>query len=141
MPFGLDAGLADPGPVLAIRADREPPGSILTRVSVLAAGPVRLPVRLVRAAHPLHALVTALVLGGAALVSGRPLREGVLVAATVLVGQAVIGWHNDLVDRDRDAPHGRPRQAAGHGEPRPRDCVVRDRVWRCWSSPSRSAAA
>jgi len=119
MPFGLDAGLADPGPVLAIRADREPPGSILTRVSVLAAGPVQLPVQLVRAAHPLHALATALVLGGAALVSGRPLREGVLVAATVLVGQAVVGWHNDLVDRHRDAAHARPGKPLATGSLEP----------------------
>ena len=51
--------------------------------------------------------------------SGRPLREAGLVAATVLVGQAVIGWHNDLVDRRRDAARGRPGKpvAAGPLEP------------------------
>ncbi len=65
------------------------------------------PVHLVRAAHPLQALATALVLAVAALASGRPAREAGLVAATVLVGQAVVGWHNDLLDRDRDAGHGR----------------------------------
>jgi 4-hydroxybenzoate polyprenyltransferase len=119
MPLRPAAGLADPGPVVAVRAERAPPGSILTRVSVLAAGPVQLPVQLARAAHPLHALVTAVVLGGAAALSGRPLREAVLVAATVLVGQAVIGWHNDLVDRDRDAAHERPGKplAAGSLDP------------------------
>jgi 4-hydroxybenzoate polyprenyltransferase len=79
------------------------------RRSPLAALASSWPVQLLRAAHPLHALVTALVLGGAASLSGRPAREAALVALTVLVGQAVIGWHNDLVDqrRDRDRP-GKP---------------------------------
>jgi 4-hydroxybenzoate polyprenyltransferase len=80
-------------------------------MSVLAAWPVQL----VRAAHPLHALATAIGLGGAALTSGRALREAGLVAATVLVGQAVIGWHNDLVDRRRDAAHERPGKPLATG--------------------------
>ena len=45
-------------------------------------------------AQPLLALVAAL--------SGRAPREIALVALTVLLGQAVLGWHNDLVDRERD---------------------------------------
>ena len=80
-------------------------------MSVLAAWPVQL----VRAAHPLHAVATAMVLGGAALVSGRAPRETGLVAATVLVGQAVVGWHNDLVDRSRDAAHERPGKPLASG--------------------------
>ena len=71
--------------------------------------------QLVRSAHPLHALVTALVLGGAALATGRPVREAGLVVATVLVGQAVVGWHNDLVDRERDAAHDRPGKPLASG--------------------------
>ena len=63
------------------------------------------PVTLVLAAHPRQGIVTALALGGAALVSGRPAREAAIVLATVLVGQSILGWHNDLVDRDRDAAH------------------------------------
>jgi peptide/nickel transport system permease protein len=46
---------------------------------------------------------------GYPLVSGPP--RAVLVAATVLVGQVLVGWHNDLVDRTRDAarlPSGKP---------------------------------
>lgn len=58
---------------------------------------------LVRAAHPRQALLTALALAVAAAVSGRPPREVGLVLATVLVGQAVLGWDNDLVDQRRDA--------------------------------------
>lgn len=58
---------------------------------------------LVRAAHPRQALATAAALGAAAAVAGRPLREVGLVAATVLVGQALVGWSDDLTDRERDA--------------------------------------
>lgn len=57
---------------------------------------------LVRAAHPRQALVTAAALGVAAAIAGRPLREVGLVAATVLVGQALLGWADDLTDRERD---------------------------------------
>jgi len=57
---------------------------------------------LVRAAHPRQAMATAAVLGAAAAVSGRPLREVALVAGTVLVGQSILGWADDLADRRRD---------------------------------------
>ena len=73
------------------------------------------PVLLVRAAHPVHALVAALLLGSAATFSGRPGREALLVALTVLVGQAVTGWHNDVVDRARDAGHDRPGKPLAAG--------------------------
>ena len=74
-----------------------------------------LPVLLVRAAHPRQALVTALAMGAAAGLAGRPLREIALVAGTVLVGQAILGWDNDLVDRERDARHEHARQAGRAG--------------------------
>jgi 4-hydroxybenzoate polyprenyltransferase len=60
------------------------------------------PVLLVRAAHPRQALLTAAGLALAAAVSGRPPREVGLVAVTVLVGQALLGWDNDLVDEESD---------------------------------------
>jgi 4-hydroxybenzoate polyprenyltransferase len=60
------------------------------------------PVLLLRAAHPRQALLTAGAVAAVAAASGRAAREIGVVFATVLVGQAVIGWHNDLVDRDRD---------------------------------------
>ncbi|MBJ7357662.1 UbiA family prenyltransferase [Nocardioides sp.] len=63
------------------------------------------PVLVVRAAHPRQALVTALGVGVAAALAGRPTRELLLVMSTVLVGQACLGWFNDLVDRRRDARH------------------------------------
>jgi 4-hydroxybenzoate polyprenyltransferase len=57
---------------------------------------------LLRAAHPRQALATAAALAAAAAVAGRPLREVGLVAATVLVGQSLLGWADDLADRGRD---------------------------------------
>ena len=61
-----------------------------------------MPVLLVRAAHPRQAALTALGMAVAAAVSGRAPREVGLVLATVLVGQAVLGWDNDLVDQKAD---------------------------------------
>jgi 4-hydroxybenzoate polyprenyltransferase len=68
---------------------------------------------LVRAAHPRQALVTAAALGTAAAVAGRPLREVGLVAATVLVGQSLLGWADDLTDRERDARRRPDKPLAG----------------------------
>lgn len=69
------------------------------------------PVLLLRASHPRQAVLTAAGLAASAALAGRPGREVGLVFATVLVGQAVLGWHNDLVDRKVDAqrlPSGKP---------------------------------
>lgn len=74
-----------------------------------------LPVLLVRAAHPKQALLTALGLAAAAGLAGRPLREIGLVFVTVLVGQTILGWDNDLVDRVRDERHETPGKTIGAG--------------------------
>lgn len=74
-----------------------------------------MPLLLLRAAHPRQAVGTALALAAGAALAGRPLREVGLVAATVLVGQAVLGWHDDLVDRERDARHHLPRKPVAQG--------------------------
>ncbi|WP_134739845.1 UbiA family prenyltransferase [Nocardioides sp. 503] len=68
----------------------------------------RVPVLLLQAAHPRQAVLTAAFVGLAAALSGRATREVVVVVATVLVGQAILGWHNDLTDRARDARHDTP---------------------------------
>jgi 4-hydroxybenzoate polyprenyltransferase len=60
------------------------------------------PVLLARAAHPRQGLLTALGLALAAVFSGRAPREVGLVAVTVLVGQALLGWDNDLADEKAD---------------------------------------
>ncbi|MCW2832480.1 MAG: hypothetical protein JWN68_433 [Nocardioides sp.] len=74
-----------------------------------------LPVLLLRAAHPKQAVLTALGLAATAAVAGRPAREAALVLVTVLVGQAILGWDNDLVDRVRDERHERPGKPIAHG--------------------------
>ena len=74
-----------------------------------------LPVLLAEAAHPKQALLTALGLAALAAVAGRPAREAGLVFATVLVGQTILGWDNDLVDRVRDERHGLPGKPVAQG--------------------------
>jgi 4-hydroxybenzoate polyprenyltransferase len=74
------------------------------------------PVLLVRAAHPRQALLTSAGLALAAALSGRPAREVGLVTVTVLVGQALLGWDNDLVDEPADRTDertGKPLVGAG----------------------------
>jgi len=73
------------------------------------------PFLLVRAAHPRQAVLTAAGVAGAAAAFGRPLREVGLVALTVLVGQVVLGWHNDLVDADVDLAHERAGKPVSDG--------------------------
>lgn len=73
------------------------------------------PVLLARAAHPRQAALTALGLSFTALVAGRSWREVGLIFATVLVGQAILGWHNDLVDRLRDHTHDLPGKPIAQG--------------------------
>lgn len=69
---------------------------------------------LLRAAHPRQAVATAAAIAVAAAVAGRPLREVGLVLATVLVGQSILGWADDLADRARDERH-RPEKPLSGG--------------------------
>lgn len=73
------------------------------------------PLTLFRAAHPRQGLVTAVAMAAAAAAAGRPAREAAVVGLTVLVGQTILGWHNDLVDRDRDAEHGTAGKPVAEG--------------------------
>lgn len=59
-------------------------------------------VSMLRSTHPRLLLVMSLGTGAAAALAGRPTREVGLVVAAVAVAQAVLGWHNDLIDRKRD---------------------------------------
>jgi 4-hydroxybenzoate polyprenyltransferase len=76
------------------------------------------PVLLARSAHPRQAVLTAAGLAIAAAVSGRPPREVALVALTVLVGQAMLGWDDDLTDERADRADERVAKplVAGHLE-------------------------
>ena len=65
------------------------------------------PVLLWQAAHPKQAFFTAGGVAVAAVLMERTGREIALIFATVLVGQAILGWHNDLTDRRRDLNHER----------------------------------
>ena len=65
-----------------------------------------LPLQLLQAAHAKQAIGTALAVALVAAVAGRPAREAGVVLLTVLVGQTILGWHNDIVDRARDQAHG-----------------------------------
>jgi len=73
------------------------------------------PLLLLRTAHPLQAVLTAGALATAAAFAGRPGREVLVVALTVLTGQAILGWHNDLVDRVRDERHQTPGKPLADG--------------------------
>jgi len=70
-------------------------------------------VLLLRAAHPRQAIATASLLAIVAAASGRPLREVALVALTVVVGQSLLGWGDDLADRATDRRQGRDKPLAG----------------------------
>ena len=73
------------------------------------------PLSLVQASHPKQAVVTAAAVAAGGALAGRSTRELGLVFATVLVGQAIVGWHNDLVDRRRDAANEAPGKPIAQG--------------------------
>jgi 4-hydroxybenzoate polyprenyltransferase len=106
----------EPGPGSGDDAEPEPPPF---RIGDLT------PLLLLRAAHPRQAVVTALGMAVAAALSGRSSRELLLVLATVLVGQVILGWFNDLVDRKRDARHHRTGKPLADGRLDP------GTVWFC----------
>ena len=102
----------------------EPAGSTSAQASTVqpaAAAPGRRrladlgPLPWIRAAHSRQGLATAVGLAAVAALDGRPTREVGVVLATVLVGQAVLGWHNDLVDRERDRRHDAPGKPVARG--------------------------
>ena len=78
---------------------------------------------LARVSHPRRAVLSAAALALVAALSGRAPREIGLVALTVLLGQAVLGWHNDLVDRERD------RESGEAGKPLAEGTVAAGNAW------------
>lgn len=72
-------------------------------------------VTLLQAAHAKQAIVTALAMGAAAIATGRPAREVGVIVLTVLVGQTILGWHNDITDKARDHRHRTPRKPVADG--------------------------
>lgn len=104
-------GRPDEAPEAAVEAEDSPAPAPSTPTGPQRRAPRRAriagswPVLLLRTAHPRQALLTAVGLAVAAALSGRSVPEVGLVLATALVGQAILGWHNDLVDRARDRRH------------------------------------
>jgi 4-hydroxybenzoate polyprenyltransferase len=98
----------EPGlePDLELDSDAEPPSFKLGNLT---------PFLLIRAAHPRQALITAVGMTVAAALAGRPSRELLLILGTVVVGQVILGWFNDLVDRKRDARHQRTGKPLADG--------------------------
>lgn len=92
-----------------------PPPPAVVRRPVLDATPVLL----LRAAHPRQAVITAVLVTVAAALADRPTRDLGLVLVTVLVGQSLLGWHNDVVDRRRDAQHQRTGKPVADGRLEP----------------------
>lgn len=76
---------------------------------------VRLPALLLVASHPRLGMVTATGLALAATLSHRTSREVGMVLLTALVGQCVLGWANDLLDRARDTTDGREDKPVARG--------------------------
>lgn len=73
------------------------------------------PLLLAMASHPRLGLLTAAAVTGAAAVDGREPKELGLVFVTVLLGQAILGWHNEYVDRKRDTEHDRSHKPLADG--------------------------
>ncbi|HWJ82916.1 MAG TPA: UbiA family prenyltransferase [Nocardioides sp.] len=73
------------------------------------------PLLLLQTTHPKQAVVTALALGGVAVLTGREPREVGVIVCTVLVGQAMLGWHNDVVDRRKDQDNQAPGKPVADG--------------------------
>ncbi len=74
-----------------------------------------MPLVLFQAAHAKQAVATALAMGGAAVLAERSAREAGVVLMTVLVGQTILGWHNDIVDKARDEAHHTPGKPIADG--------------------------
>jgi 4-hydroxybenzoate polyprenyltransferase len=69
----------------------------------------------VRAVHPRQALAFAVAVGTLVALTGRPVREIVVSAATVLVAQLIMGLVNDLFDVDRDRMGGASNKPIAEG--------------------------
>lgn len=71
------------------------------------------------ACHPVPTVAVTVFALLLSAVSGRP-DEVALVTGAVLCGQLVIGWHNDLLDAERDRAANRPDKPVARGEVTPR---------------------
>lgn len=100
----LDDDRDDDGAGATAAAAAVPSGATATRGGIGDRFSLRewTPLLLLQSSHPKQAIITALSLAGAAILTGRSPKEVGVIAVTVLVGQAILGWHNDVVDRRHD---------------------------------------
>ena len=63
--------------------------------------------QVLRAGHARLAVLSAAALAAAAHLIHRPLEQVAWIFATVVLGQLLIGWHNDLTDERADLRHNR----------------------------------
>ncbi|MEQ6903160.1 UbiA family prenyltransferase [Nocardioides sp. YIM 152588] len=115
-----DAGTAEPdgAPRRPTRGDAPVPAAYRrSRLGWFATTSPRewVGVTLLQAAHLKQAVATALAMGLAAVIAGRPAREAGVIVATVLVGQTILGWHNDITDQRRDERHHTPGKPLADG--------------------------
>jgi hypothetical protein len=73
------------------------------------------PLLLLQTTHPKQAVLTALCMGGVAVLTGRSPKEVGVIVCTVLVGQAILGWHNEVVDRRKDQDNQVPGKPVADG--------------------------
>jgi 4-hydroxybenzoate polyprenyltransferase len=66
--------------------------------------------QVVRASHPRLGVLTALAVTVTAGLIHQSFGHQILIFLTVLVGQAILGWHNDLTDEPADRRHARDRK-------------------------------
>ena len=70
---------------------------------------------LLRASHPIQALVLGAVMGGLALLSDRTFGQAVMTGLAVLLVQLALGLHNDVADRLLDERAKRAKKPIGAG--------------------------
>jgi len=75
----------------------------------------RLAAGLLRSCHPQPAFAVSLIAALLASAVGRGPRGTAAVLVAVLAGQLSVGWHNDYLDRHRDAATGRPDKPVAAG--------------------------
>ena len=83
----------------------EDPGALPNTPRARSEAPAQLGAVLL-AGHPRQSVLTGVLVGVAALVSGRPLRESLVAGAAVFVVQTILGLLNDVDDRERDTASG-----------------------------------
>lgn len=82
------------------------------------------PGALIRAGHALPAVAVTLLTAALAVADDAGTATLVVIVIAVFSGQLIVGWTNDLIDRDRDRQVGRTDKPLATGELDPRTVVV-----------------